>query len=214
MKIIVTVGMPGSGKSSHAKFIGDKYGFPLLETHTPLYDELKKRGLSGTVDNIKKVTIELKKVSDSYLTEKLIEIVKRDYRDKKLVFLSGIRAWSEIEILRKEFGGNNVFVATFLASRKSRFQRVAKPKKGFDFVGESTRESEKKLKEKKEEEALIKKLEEFIKKDEKDLGWGLAKVIALADYFIITESEKYPHKSWEATDKEFEEIVNEILKQK
>ncbi len=212
MKVVVTVGMPGSGKSSHAKFIGDKYGFPLLETHTPLYDELKKRGLSGTVDNIKKVTIELKKISDSYLTERLIEIVKRDYGDKKLVFLSGLRAWSEIEILRKEFGDNDVFVVAFLASRKARFQRVVKPKKGFDFVGKSTRESEKKLKEKREEETLMKNLKEFIKKDEKDLGWGLAKVMALADYFIVTESEKYPYKSWEATDEEFEEIVKEILK--
>lgn len=211
MKVVVTVGMPGSGKSSHAKFIGEKYGFPLLETHTPLYDELKKRGLSGTVDNIKRVTAELKRISDSYLTEKLIEIVKKSYRGKKIVFLSGIRAWSEIEILRKEFGDNDVFVVAFLASRKSRFQRVVKPKKGFDFKGKSTRESEKKLKEKKDEETQMRDLKEFIKKDEKDLGWGQDKVITLADYFIVTESEKYPYKSWEATDKEFEEIVKEIL---
>jgi len=40
-----------------------------------------------------------------------------------------------------------------------------------------------------------------------------SKPVAMADYFVITESEKYPHKSWKSTNREVEEIVKEILKQ-
>jgi len=214
MKIVVTVGMPGSGKSSHPKKFGEKYGYPLLETHTPLYEELKKRELGATIENIKKVTKELKKISDSYLTEKLMEIVKTRFKDKKLVFLSGLRSPSEIELLNKEFGEENVYVIAFVASRISRYTRHAHPKKGFDFVGKSSREEEKELKEKMKEDQLMADFKEFIKKEEKDLGWGQGDVIALAEYYIVTESERYPKRSFEESHKDFEEMVKEILREK
>lgn len=214
MKVVVTVGMPGSGKSSHPKKLGEKYGFPLLETHTPLYEELKKRGLEATIKNIKKVTLEIKKISDSYLTEKLIEMVNAQFKDRKLVFLSGLRSPSEIDLLNKEFGEENVYVIAFVASRMSRYNRHAKPKKGFDFIGESSREAEKKMKEKMKEDQIMADFKGFIKKDEKDLGWGLGDVIALAEYYIVTESERYPKRSFEESHKDFTEMVKEILSEK
>ncbi len=214
MKIVVTVGMPGSGKSSHPKKFGEKYGFPLLETHTPLYEELKKRGLEATIENIKKVTLELKKISDSYLTEKLIEIVNTRFKDKKLVFLSGLRSPTEIELLNKEFGEENVYVIAFVASRMSRYNRHARPKKGFDFVGKSSREIEKEIEEKLKEDQLMSDFKEFVKKDEKDLGWGQGDVIALAEYYIVTESERYPKRGFEESHRDFEKMVKEILDEK
>jgi len=212
MKVVVTVGMPGSGKSSHAKFIGEKYGFPQLETGNVLLKEMKEKDMEITSENIKKYTGEMKKISDSYFTERLIEIVKTEHKDKPLVFLSGMRAPSEIELLRKEFGEDNVLVVAFLASRYSRFKRISQPKEGFDFVGESTRDSEKEFEEKRKEDQLLTKKDELVKKDEKELSFGEGNVIALADYFVITESEKFPYKGWETADKEFEKIVNETLK--
>lgn len=214
MKVVVTVGMPGSGKSSHPKKLGEKYGFPLLETHTPLYEELKKRKLEATIENIKKVTIEVKKISDSYLTEKLIEMVNTKYKDKELVFLSGLRSPTEIELLNKEYGEDNVYVIAFIASRKSRYNRHTRPKKGFDFVGESSREVEKREKEKMKEDQIMADFNGFVKKDKKDLGWGLGDVIALAEYYIVTESERYPKRSFEESHKDFEEMVKEILNEK
>lgn len=211
IKIVVTVGMPGSGKSSHPKVIGEKYGFPKLETGEILLDEMKEKNIEITIENVKKYTKEMKEISDSYFTEKLIEKVEKDHGDKKLAFLSGIRAPSEVELLKKEFGKDNVFVIAFLASQESRYQRVAKPKKGFDYVGKSTREEEKVSEEKNKEDELLTKREELAKKDEKDLTWGVGNVIALADYYIVTESEKFPHKSWKDTNQEFEKIVKEIL---
>jgi len=214
MKIVVTVGMPGSGKSSHPKKFGEKYGFPLLETHTPLYEELKKGGLEATIENIKKVTKEIKKISDSYLTEKLIEMVNTRFKDKKLVFLSGLRSPTEIELLNKEYGEENVYVIAFVASRMSRYNRHAHPKEGFDFVGKSSREMEKKEKEKLKEDQIMADFKGFIKKDEKDLGWGLGDVIALAEYYIVTESERHPKRSYEESHRDFEEMIKEILREK
>lgn len=213
MKVVVTVGLPGSGKSSHVKVIGEKYGFPQLETGQILLDEISEKGIEITSDNIRKYTEEKKRISDSYFTEKATETVKSQYRDKRLVFLSGMRAPSEIEFLRREFGENNVFVIAFLASRKSRYGRIAQPKKGIDFVGKSTRESEKRDTKKWKEDQLLANYGEFVKKDVKELSFGEGNIIALADYFVITESEKYPHKTWETTNREVEEIVKEILKQ-
>jgi dephospho-CoA kinase len=213
MKIVVTVGLPGSGKSSHVKVIGEKHGFPQLETGQILLGEMSEKGIEITSDNIRKYTEEKKHTSDSYFTERAAEIVKSQYRDKRLVFLSGMRAPSEIEFLRKEFGENNVFVIAFLASRKSRYGRVVQPRKGIDFVGKSTRESEKQDARKRKEDQLLASYDEFVKKDLKELSFGEANIIALADYFVITESEKYPKKSWEATNREVGEIVKEILQQ-
>jgi len=213
MKIVVTVGLPGSGKSSHVKVIGEKYGLPQLETGQILLGEMSEKGIEITSDNIKKYTEEKKRVSDSYFTERAAEITQSKYKDKQLVFLSGMRAPSEIEFLRRKFGENNVFVIAFLASRKSRYARIAQPKKGFDFAGKSTRESEKQDIKKRKEDQLLASYEEFVKKDLKELSFGEGNVIVLADYFVITESDKYPHKSWEATNKEVEEIVKEILRQ-
>jgi len=169
VKIVVTVGMPGSGKSSHAKSIGKKYGFPQLETGNVLLKEMREKNIEITSDNIKKYTGEMKKISDSYFTKRLIEIVKAEHKDKPLVFLSGMRAPSEIQLLRKEFGGDNVLVVAFLASRYSRFKRISQPKEGFDFVGESIRDSEKEVEEKKKEDQLLTKKDELVKKDEKAL---------------------------------------------
>jgi len=213
VKVVVTVGLPGSGKSSHVKVIGEKHEFPQLETGQILLGEMAEKGIEITSDNIKKFTQEKKHISDSYFTERAAEIVKSQYRDKRLVFLSGMRAPSEIDFLRREFGESNVFVIAFLASRTSRYERVAQPRKGFDFVGKSTRESEKQDAKKQKEDQLLASYDEFIKKDLKELSFGEGNVIALADYFVITESGKYPHKSWNATNKEVEEIVKEILKQ-
>jgi len=212
MKVVVTVGLPGSGKSSHAKVIGEKHGFPQLETGQILLDEMSEKGIEITSDNIRRYTEERKRISDSYFTEKAVEIVKSQYKDKRLVFLSGMRAPSEIEFLRREFGENNVSVIAFLASRKSRYERIAHPRKGYDFFGKSTRESEKQDAKKRKEDQLLASYGEFVKKDSKELSFGEGNIIVLADYFVITESEKYPHKSWEATNREVEEIVKEILK--
>jgi adenylate kinase family enzyme len=213
MKVVVTVGLPGSGKSSHVKIIGEKYGFPQLETGQILLGEMSEKGIEVTSDNIKKFTEEKKRISDAYFTERAVEIVKFQYKDKRVVFLSGMRAPSEIDFLRKKFGENNVFVIAFLASRKSRYERVAQPKAGFDYVGKSTRESEKKDSKKAKEDKILASYDEFVKKDLKELSFGEGDVISSADYFVITESGKYPNKSWEATNKEVEEIIKEIMEQ-
>jgi adenylate kinase family enzyme len=43
MKVVVTVGLPGSGKSSHVKVIGEKCGFPQLETGQILLGEMTEK---------------------------------------------------------------------------------------------------------------------------------------------------------------------------
>ena len=100
MKIIVLIGMPACGKSTHANFLGD---IPLYETGTFVFREVEQMGLEITPENIKKVSVDLKNKSDSYFTERAVEEIRKKHPDKVACFLSGLRAVSEVEYLKREF---------------------------------------------------------------------------------------------------------------
>ena len=124
MKVIVLVGLTAAGKSSISVPTSFKFDIPILETGNFVYAEVKANGLEITPDNIKQVTLDAKKISDSYFTEKLIAEVKSEYSYKSAVFVSGVRALSEVEYLRKEFDTFNVLVIGFHASQHTRFERL------------------------------------------------------------------------------------------
>jgi len=179
LKIIVLVGLPLSGKTTYAKKLGPKYNMPLYETGEVVLEEVTKRGLDFTPENIKKVTDECKKISDSYFTERLIEKIKELSSDVPGVFISGIRAISEVEVLKRYFGHENVFVIAFHASMHTRFNRLQNPDRMSETKGAKAREDE-----------LLRNFDNFVIRNKKELGYGVGNVIATADYLINTENEK------------------------
>ncbi|MHA1223460.1 MAG: AAA family ATPase [Candidatus Heimdallarchaeaceae archaeon] len=200
MKIIVLVGLPLSGKTTYAKKIGPKYNMPLYETGTEVLEEVTGRGLEFTPENIKKVTDECKKISDSYFTERLIKKVDNLPKDVPGVFLSGIRAVSEVEVLKKHYGEDNVFVIAFHTSMKTRFNRLNNADRVAETSGAKAKEDE-----------LLRNFDNFLARNKKELGYGVGDVIALSDYVISTENEKWPYATIEENTENFEKIVKEIL---
>jgi len=200
MKVIVLSGLPLSGKTTYAKRIMSKYNMPLYETGEVVLEEVTKRGLDFTPENIKKVTDECKKISDSYFTEKLIEKIKDLPSNIPGVFISGIRAVSEVEVLKKHFGEENVFTIAFHASMRTRFNRLQNPDRVSETKGAKAKEDE-----------LLRNFDNFVARNKKELGYGVGNVMAMADYIIDTESEKWPYSSVEKNTKVFEIIVREIL---
>ena len=201
MKIIVLSGLPLSGKTTYAKKIGPDYNMPLYETGTEVLEEVTGRGLEFTPENIKAVTDECKEISDSFFTERLMKKVDALPDDVPGVFISGIRATSEIDVLKKHYGNDNVFVIAFHTSMQTRFNRLNNPDRIEETKGAKAKE-----------DALLRNFENFLARNKKELGYGVGDVMALADYVMSTENVLWPYATVEQNTVDFEIIIREILK--
>ena len=200
MKIIVLSGLPLSGKTTYAKKIGSDYNMPLYETGNEVLEEVTGRGFEFTPENIKMVTDECKKISDSFFTERLMKKVDALPKDVPGVFISGIRAVSEIEVLKKTYGDDNVYVIAFHTSMKTRFNRLNNPDRVEDTKGAKA-----------EEDKLLRNYDNFLARNKKELGYGVGDVMALADYVMSTENERWPYVTIESNTRDFEIIIKEVL---
>ncbi|OLS32017.1 MAG: Adenylate kinase [Candidatus Heimdallarchaeota archaeon AB_125] len=200
MKIVVLSGLPLSGKTTYAKIIGPKYKMPLYETGTEVLEEVTSRGFEFTPENIKMVTDDCKKISDSFFTERLMKKIDKLPDDVPGTFISGIRAVSEVEILRKHYGDENVFVIAFHTSMKTRFKRLDNPDRVEETKGAKAKE-----------DALLRNFDNFLARNKKELGYGVGDVMALAEYVMSTENKIWPYVTLEENETDFETIIKEIL---
>lgn len=200
VKIVVLSGLPLSGKTTNAKVIGPKYSMPLYETGTEVLEEVTSRGFEFTPENIKKVTDECKQISDSFFTERLMKKIDKLSSEIPGVFISGIRAVSEVEILRKQYGDDSVFVIAFHTSMKTRFKRLDNPDRIEETIGAKAKEDE-----------LLRNFDNFLARNKKELGYGVGDVMALAEYVMSTENRIWPYVSLDENQTSFETIIKEIL---
>ncbi|MFN4133312.1 MAG: hypothetical protein ACK4GQ_02965, partial [Candidatus Hadarchaeales archaeon] len=82
----------------------------------------------------------------------------------EVVVVDGIRGIAEVEEFRKAFGDSFHLWAVW-AGEKDRYSRIAARKRLDDATG----------------------LEEFRRKDRRELGWGLGEAFALAEAMIIND---------------------------
>ncbi len=126
--IIGLTGTLGAGKTEVAKILKEK-NFVHLSVREFLYEELDKRGLERTRENLVNFANELReKNSPSYLAEKLFE--KAQEMGKNSV-IESIRTIGEIEALRSK--GNFILVALD-ANLRTRYERVFVRKEKTDSV--------------------------------------------------------------------------------
>lgn len=127
MNVIGLVGLAGSGKTTVAKYIKEKYGYEFLTLSDIIKEEAQKRGLvSG--EAVEEIKVILSKFGDQWraetekkdiVAEKLIEKIK----EKKLknVVADGARSPAEIELLRKSFDKFKlIYVSTDFETRFKR----------------------------------------------------------------------------------------------
>ncbi len=203
LKVIILVGLPLSGKSSHARKLGDLENIPLVETGTFVYKAVEERGLEATVENIVKVAGECKKESDSYFTERAIEFIEKNYKSEPVVFLSGIKARSEYELVKEKVGETNVFLISFHASADTRHGRLT----NVDRQEASKEQGESKAT---EDLAMARDRSRFDLRDSKELGYGLGELMALADFVVNTEDRVWPFNTTEKTIKVFKMVIDDI----
>jgi len=181
-KLILIVGLAGSGKSTVSNFIKKRFNADVFLSGDIVRDETKRRGLSYTPENDSKIAHWFNLKGREKLLVKRI-LFKAEKSKKNLVVLEGHRSDQDLKYL-KEISKSRPFVIAIKTPFNVRAKRLLKRKKRF---GEDT----------------IKYLR-FRDKEEK--GHGVIKLMKKADYTI--DNSKLNKRQ---TNKKIEKIMKEIL---
>jgi dephospho-CoA kinase len=159
MKILVTTGMPGSGKEELLNCCVSK-GAKVIRMGDMVREKAKEFGLEPTDSNVGNLANEeRKRYGMDIWAKRTIPYVGGD-----LVAIDGTRGPDEIKAFRKAFGDKLKVVAVH-ASPSTRFERLRSRGRP-DSPASMT---------------------EFEKRDLRELEWGLGDAIALADFMVVNE---------------------------
>ena len=158
MKLIVSVGMPGSGKDELIQ-VARSIGLATIKMGDLVRDETRRRGLPLTNPNLGRVANEERErhgpgVWAQRALPKLTET---------RMLVDGCRSDHEVTVFRHHFG--DLFVLGIFASPETRYDRMIRRSRGDDGLS----------------------LQEFYDRDRRELKWGIGNAFALADGMLINE---------------------------
>ena len=158
MKLIVTVGMPGSGKDELVE-VARSIGLATLKMGDLVRDETKRRGLPLNNANVGRIASEERDRHGPGIWAQ--RAVPKLTETKMLV--DGCRSDSEVTVFRHHFG--DLFVLGIYSSPEKRYDRMMARNRGDDAAG----------------------LQEFFDRDRRELKWGIGNAFALADGMLLNE---------------------------
>ena len=160
MKILVTTGMPGSGKEGFLKR-GEARDGKIVRMGDIVREKTKEFGMDSSDTSVGTLANdERKRCGMDIWAKRTIPFVGGD-----LVVIDGTRGPAEIQAFKHAFGENLKVVAVH-SSPKTRFERLksrGRPDSPMTYS-------------------------EFENRDFRELAWGLGEAIALADYMVVNES--------------------------
>ncbi len=158
MKLIVTVGMPGSGKDELIG-VARSMGLATLKMGDLVRDETRRRGLAQTNANVARIaTEEREKHGLGIWAQRALPKLT-----ETRMLVDGCRSDSEVTVFRHNFG--DLFVLGIFASPETRHERMSTRGRSDDGVG----------------------LQEFYDRDRRELKWGIGNAFALADGMLVNE---------------------------
>jgi len=161
VRVICLTGMPGCGKEEFVKIAQDR-GFAVIRMGDIVREEAKRRGVKFSDETVGGMAHEERvKHGFGVWAGRTVPHVKQEP-----TVIDGIRGREELEVFRREFG-NRLVVVAIHASPRTRFNRIKERARGDDVVS----------------------WEEFVRRDDRELGWGLGEVIATADHMITNEGD-------------------------
>jgi dephospho-CoA kinase len=157
MKLIVTVGMPGSGKDELIA-VAQSMGLATLKMGDLVRDETRRRGLPLTNANIGRLASEEREkhgpgVWAQRALPKLTET---------RMLVDGCRSDSEVSVFRHNFG--DLFVLGIFSAPETRHDRLSSRRRSDDVD-----------------------LQDFFDRDRRELKWGIGNAFALADGMMVNE---------------------------
>ena len=161
-KVVVGIaGMPGAGKGVFRRTI-QRMGYPVVTMGDEVREEVKRRNLKPTPQNLGKVMLQLREVEGpAAVAERCIP--KLEKAIGRIVVIDGIRSLVEVNEFKKHFP--HFILIAIHASPKTRYQRLLRRRRSDDPPDWKT----------------------FIERDLRELGIGMGSVISVADYMIVNE---------------------------
>jgi len=161
--VIGVTGMPGSGKSSVARRVGETLRWPVYSMGDMVRREVVRRGLELTSPNIERVARLLREdMGEDAVARLLVEELERQPPRSPGIVVDGMRSLAEARVLS---GLGPLCIVAVHASPMTRFQRIMKRSRRGDAVS----------------------WEEFVERDTNNLRLGIGNLIALADFMIVNE---------------------------
>jgi dephospho-CoA kinase len=155
MKIFIIVGMPAAGKNI-ARLYAESQDMVYYATGDIVRVAVKERGLEADAVNSSEVSDELRGEDGMGVTRLALEEVLKSGAD--IGFLEGMRSWPEIELIREKAEG---IVVAFLTPRNVRRERIVLRGREDDSP------------------------QAFDDRDKRELAYGTAIPIALADAYVL-----------------------------
>jgi dephospho-CoA kinase len=158
MKLVVSVGLPGSGKDELVG-VARVLGFHVLKMGDLVRDEVRRRGMAiNDKNNARVANEERDRQGPSVWAKKIVPMITET---KTLV--DGCRSDAELAVFRHNFG--DLAVVGVFASPATRYDRLTKRGRGDDSLT----------------------MEQLYERDQRELKWGIGNAFALADYMIVNE---------------------------
>jgi dephospho-CoA kinase len=160
MKVIAICGLPGSGKTTAIKAIED-LGI-VITMGDVIRSEAKKRNLDPSGSNVGKIAKELReKGGPAIIAKKCVDLIKK--KTEEIIFVDGVRSLSEVNIFRRSW---KFPIIAIIVDEKKRFNRLFERGRSDD----------------------PKSLKDLKERDDREIEFGLDKVLESADYKISNNS--------------------------
>jgi dephospho-CoA kinase len=158
MKLIVTVGMPGSGKDELVE-VARQMGIATLKMGDLVRDETRRRNLQLTNANIARVANEDREKHGAGIWAQRALPKLTETR----MLVDGCRSDAELAVFRHNFG--DLFVLAIFASPETRHDRMMQRARGDDGTN----------------------FQDMYDRDRRELKWGIGNAFTLADGMLINE---------------------------
>lgn len=158
VRVVAFTGMPGSGKSEAVAVARDR-GAPVVVMGDLVREEVARRGVGPEDPSVGRVATDVRQADgmDAWAA-RTVERIVADHADEELVVVDGVRNWEEVDRFREELGDDFHLVA-ITSSPEERLDRLTRRGREDDPADES----------------------EARARDEREMGWGIARAIAMAD---------------------------------
>jgi dephospho-CoA kinase len=165
VRVVGFTGMPGSGKSE-AMEVGKARGHPVVRMGDLIWEEVERQGLPRDAKHVGQVANAMRESHGKDVwAQRTAERVRKVAAGHKLVLIDGIRNIEEVHTLRAELGHDFLLVAIH-TDPTHRFERMIQRGRADD----------------------ARDVDGLRARDEREMTWGIARTIALADEMLVNDA--------------------------
>jgi dephospho-CoA kinase len=164
MRVVFVAGMPGAGKSEAVRVFSDQ-GLSVVNMGDVVRDEARRLGRPETPASLGEISISLRKeYGEEEIARRCSDSIKEELSKSRDVVVEGVRSLEEVKYFKKVLKGEFYIVAIH-SSPSTRYRRLQSRGRGDDPQDRET----------------------FVRRDHRELGYGMGSAIALADQMVVNE---------------------------